>query len=185
MKDKNLMQRRTLARVLRACAGPVLVYATAAGAIVTVPRDPTYLKECAACHMAFSPQLLPAASWRQIMGHLDDHFGDSAQLDAPTQQAITRYLVENAADHAKSDESHLIMRSLAPGEVPKRITDVSYIAGLHAAVLDPRWNGQPRPKRLTECELCHVRAPRGDFRIQAFSVTDEAFRTEEAFVPAR
>jgi hypothetical protein len=41
--------------------------------------------------------------------------------------------------------------------------------------MDPRWNGQPRPKRLTECDVCHVRAPRGDYRIQAFRVSDELF----------
>jgi hypothetical protein len=109
------------------------------------------------------------------MGGLDEHFGDSAKVDAATAEAITRYLVENAADHATGDESRVIMHSLGPGEVPARITDVPFIAGLHAAVMDPRWNGQPRPKRLTECDVCHVRAPRGDYRIQAFRVSDELF----------
>jgi hypothetical protein len=109
------------------------------------------------------------------MGGLDNHFGDSANLDAGTRQAITAYLVDNAADHAASDEARVIMHSLGPGEVPARITEIPFVAGVHAAALDPRWNGQPRPKRLTECETCHVRAPKGDYRIQAFTVSDEAF----------
>ena len=175
------MKSRTLALLAAAAA----LHVSSAAAYVLVPKDPAYLKECGSCHTAFSPQLLPAASWRQMMSHLDDHFGDSAKLDAPTQQAIARYLTENSADHAPGDESRMIMHALAPGEVPKRITDVSYIAGLHAAVLDPSWNGYPRPKRLTECEVCHVRAGKGDYRIQAFTVNDEAFRTPEAFVPAK
>ncbi|HZZ94841.1 MAG TPA: hypothetical protein VFE23_19935 [Usitatibacter sp.] len=165
--------KRILAPLALALYGAL--YASLAPAYVLVPKDPTYLKECGSCHTAFSPQLLPAASWRRIMGHLDQHFGDSAQLDAAGRDAITRYLVDNAADHANSDEAHVIMRSLGPGEVPARITDVPFIAGLHAAVMDPRWQGQPRPKRLTECEVCHVRAPKGDYRIQAFSVSDELF----------
>jgi len=169
------MKSRNLAVFTHVAALAAVLYVCSAAAYVLVPKDPVYLKECGSCHTAFSPQLLPAASWRKIMGRLDDHFGDSAKLDAATGQAITRYLVENAADHATGDESRTIMHSLGPGEVPARITDVPFIAGLHAAVMDPRWSGQPRPKRLTECEVCHVRAARGDYRIQAFTVSDELF----------
>lgn len=165
------MKSRTLA-LLALAAG---LHVSGAVAYVLVPKDAAYLKECGSCHTAFSPQLLPAASWRRIMASLDNHFGDSAKVDAATQQAITAYLVDNAADHAASDESRVIMHSLGPGEVPGRITEIPFVAGVHAAALDPRWNGQPRPKRLTECETCHVRAPKGDYRIQAFTVTDEAF----------
>jgi hypothetical protein len=169
------MKARNLAPIALAAALCGALYASVAAAYVLVPKDAAYLKECGSCHTAFSPQLLPAASWRKIMGGLDEHFGDSAKVEAATAEAITRYLVENAADHATGDESRVIMHSLGPGEVPARITDVPFIAGLHAAVMDPRWNGQPRPKRLTECDVCHVRAPRGDYRIQAFRVSDELF----------
>jgi hypothetical protein len=172
---KNMKTKSFLAAVAGACAIAIALHAPGVRAYVLVPKDPAYLKECGSCHTAFSPQLLPAASWRKVMASLDNHFGDSAKVDAATQEAITRYLVDNAADHANSDESHTIMRSLGPGDVPARITEVPFIAGVHAAALDPLWNGQPRPKRLTECEVCHVRAPRGDYRIQAFTVSDEAF----------
>jgi hypothetical protein len=39
-------------------------------------------QECGACHMAFQPGLLPAASWRQVMSGLAKHFGEDASLDA-------------------------------------------------------------------------------------------------------
>ena len=149
-----------------------------ASGTVLVPSDGAYLKECGACHMPFSPQLLPAASWRRVMGRLDDHFGESAKLDAPTQQKITEYLAANSADRAANSESRAIMASLHADEVPLRITQVPYIAGLHAAVLDPIWNGYPRPKTLTECGVCHNAIQFGDFRAKSFTVNDEAFRSK-------
>jgi hypothetical protein len=165
-------------RVRSMAAGALLLGMGAAGlteAYVLVPREPDYVKECGTCHMAFSPELLPAASWRKVMGKLDSHFGDSAKSDPATEARITEYLVGNSADRARSDESRAIMASIH-GEAPMRITEVPYIADLHTAVLDPLWNGQPRPKRLTECGVCHREASRGDYRSKIFSVNDQAFR---------
>lgn len=138
--------------------------------------DTGYLKECGSCHMAYPPELLPARSWTRVLGSLQDHFGDPAQLDAATQQRIHDYLVAHAADNAQNEESFAIMRSLRPGETPSRITATPYIAGLHAAVLDPLWGGNPRPKTLAECGVCHYLAQTGNFTVRQFSVTDEAFR---------
>jgi hypothetical protein len=150
--------------------------AFAASGNVLVPTDGAYLKECGTCHHAFSPELLPAASWRGVMQRLDDHFGDPARVDAATQRAITDYLIANAADRATNGQSRAIMGSLRPGEAPLRITQVPYIAGLHATVLDPLWNGTPRPKTLTECGVCHNDVKSGDFNSRVFHVNDELFR---------
>ena len=150
--------------------------AFAATGRVLVPADGTYLKECGSCHTAFSPELLPAASWRRVMQQLEDHFGDPAKLDAPTQRGITDYLVAHAADRATNDQSRAIMASLHSDEAPLRITQVPYIAGLHAAVLDPIWNGTPRPKTLTECGVCHSDVKSGDYKGKTFHVNDELFR---------
>ena len=126
--------------------------------------------------MAFSPELLPELSWRRVMERLEDHFGESAKLDTATQHRITDYLVGHAADRATNDQSRAIMASLRPNEVPLRITQVPYIAGLHAAVLDPIWNGTPRPKTLTECGVCHQHIKSGDYESRIFHVNDELFR---------
>ncbi|HEX3632501.1 MAG TPA: hypothetical protein VHZ01_08345 [Casimicrobiaceae bacterium] len=138
--------------------------------------DPAYLKECGSCHMAYPPELLPARSWNRVFGSLQDHFGDSAQLDATTQQHLHDYLVAHAADSAQNVHSIAIMHSLNASEAPLRITATPYIAGLHAAVLDPAWRPNPRPKTLAECSVCHLRSPIGDYRMRKFTVTDEAFR---------
>lgn len=148
----------------------------AASGRVLVPTDGAYIKECGTCHTAFSPELLPAASWRKVMQGLEDHFGESAKLEGSTQHAITWYLVGHAADRATNDQSRAIMGSLRPNEAPLRITQVPYIAGLHAAVLDPVWNGNPRPKTLTECGVCHHDVKFGEFRTKSFHVNDHLFR---------
>lgn len=53
-------------------------------------------KECGECHMAFQPQLLPAASWDRIMDELSTHFGDNASLDPQAVADIRSYLMSNA-----------------------------------------------------------------------------------------
>jgi hypothetical protein len=165
-------------RIRSMAAAAFLVGAGATGlapAYMLAPNDPAYVKECGSCHMAFSAELLPAASWRKVMSRLDSHFGDSASVDAATQSGITEYLVAHSADRATNDESRAIVASIR-GEPPMRITEVPYIAELHNAVLDPIWKGEPRPKRLTECGVCHRKAERGDYKSKIFKVTDEEFR---------
>lgn len=163
---------------LAACTGlaALALQGPASIAGVLAPTNETYVKECGSCHMPFSPQLLPAASWRNVMAHLDEHFGDSAKVDPATQSAITGYLTANSADRAANTASRAIMASLRAGEAPERITKVPYIASLHSAVLDPLWNGRPRPKTLTECGVCHTRAGEGNYSAKSFTVDDSAFR---------
>ena len=122
-----MMNRKTRCAVallaLLAIGQPIWVTAR-----TTLPpiTDTGYVKECGSCHMVYPPELLPARSWAKIMGSLQDHFGDSAQLDAATQQRIHDYLVAHAADNAPNEHSVAIMQSLRPGETPLRITRTSW-----------------------------------------------------------
>ena len=159
-----------------AMAGGWATLGTPAFAAVLVPTDGPYVKECGTCHNAFSPELLPAASWRAVMQRLDEHFGEPARVDAATQRTITDYLVAHAADRATNLQSRAIMASLSPNEAPLRITQVPWIVELHSTVLDPLWNGTPRPKTLTECGVCHDDIKSGDFKSRIFHVNDHLFR---------
>jgi Dihaem cytochrome c len=150
--------------------------AFAAPRIFPTITDAAYFTECGTCHMAYPPQLMPARSWQRVMGSLDSHFGDSARLDGATQAKIGDYLAKNAADKADNYESMSVMASIHGSDTPERITKVPYIEGLHAAVLDPVWQGNPRPKTLAQCSVCHYRAEQGDFFERRFKVSDEAFR---------
>jgi len=143
-----------------------------------VTGDPVLAKECGACHMVYPPMILPARSWRAIMGSLHDHFGESADLDPASQARLTDYLVANSADRSGNRSSMAIMQSLRPGETPPRITKVPLVASLHATVLDPQWGGNPRPKSLSECNVCHYLAETGNFFERRFGVTDQAFRAK-------
>ena len=69
----------------------------------TTTTHPAYRNECGSCHVAFPPGLLPASSWRAVMGGLERHFGSDASLDAQTAADITRYLSTNAARHETAD----------------------------------------------------------------------------------
>ena len=55
--------------------------AAQAGSRKFVPSNNVWNTECGACHVAYPPRLLPASSWRAIMGGLAAHFGTDASLD--------------------------------------------------------------------------------------------------------
>ena len=40
-----------------------------------------YVQECASCHVAYPPGMLPAASWARLMSGLGQHFGTDASFD--------------------------------------------------------------------------------------------------------
>ena len=55
----------------------VLERAIAGGGRFYAPvADPVVKEECGGCHLAFPPSMLPASSWRRMMGELENHFGD-------------------------------------------------------------------------------------------------------------
>ena len=47
-----------------------------------VPLLPRYQIECAACHLAYPPELLSAASWQRLMTRLPSHFGTDGYFAA-------------------------------------------------------------------------------------------------------
>ena len=67
---------------------------------VRVPLLPKVQQECASCHLAYPPGLLPAASWARLMDNLPRHFGTDASLDAASVQEISRWLQAHATDGA-------------------------------------------------------------------------------------
>ncbi len=119
-------------------------------------------QECASCHIAFAPAFLPKASWRAMMGNLDDHFGDNASLDPATRDEILRFLEANAADSGSSKAGRRVMRSLPPGAAPRRITETRWFVNEHDEVSRATWKresvGSP-----ANCAACHRQAEKGQF----------------------
>ncbi|MCB1377961.1 MAG: diheme cytochrome c [Alphaproteobacteria bacterium] len=115
------------------------------------------MKECSACHMAFQPQLLPARSWETLMGKLDDHFGENAQLDDAVAADITAYLVANAAD-AGGRKSN-ILQGIKSSETPLRITETPWWIRKHRGeVSDASFK---RAGSKANCIACHRGADKG------------------------
>jgi mono/diheme cytochrome c family protein len=122
-----------------------------------------YKTECASCHMAYPPGLLPARSWERIMGTLDDHFGENAELAPKTRDALVKYLVQNSADRAAYRVSAKFDRSIAKGEAPLRISETTYFVRKHDEVPARMVTGNPKVGSFANCAACHGEAEKGKF----------------------
>ena len=83
-----------------------------------------YADQCGACHFTYQPELLPAASWKIILEGIDDHFGETVDLDEGARLEISGYLASNAADKSSAKLAGKIMSCLG-GWTPLRITDIT------------------------------------------------------------
>lgn len=125
-------------------------------------QDKQTLAECGSCHLAYPPSMLPAASWKKMMGELDRHFGDDASLDPQTTAAITRYLTANAGDAAGSAYGRKLLRGVAVGDAPQRITTLPKWVKEHREVPKADWTKKEVGSKAN-CAACHKEAERGYF----------------------
>jgi mono/diheme cytochrome c family protein len=112
----------------------------------------SYQQECASCHMAYPPGLLPAESWQRIMGSLERHYGTDASLDAQTAGEINQWLRANAATFKRAKE--------AP--VDNRITRSAWFAREHREMSADVWK-RASVRSPANCNACHGGADQGRF----------------------
>jgi len=120
--------------------------------------NPTWKAECGSCHIAYPPQLLPAASWRAIMSGLDKHFGSDASLDAKTAAEVGAFLEQNAGRDRFSF-----------GKPALRITETRWFMHEHDEVARSVWTS-PKVKSASNCGACHQGAEKGDFSEHAVRI---------------
>lgn len=137
--------------------------ARGAGAFGAV-TDQNYIKECGSCHLPFPPGALPARSWEKMMGQLNDHFGENAELADADRKALTDYLTANAAEHSKGGYSQKFLKSIKAGETPLRISEIPKFVKEHREVPKRVFTAHPELKSLSKCEGCHTRADKDSFR---------------------
>ena len=125
--------------------------------------SPVYKEECSSCHMAYPPGLLPARSWKKIMGSLDMHFGDNAELEPQAFKQVSEFLLANSADNSDYRRSRKIMNSLSSKDVPLRITETPYIIHKHDELPDKMVKFNDKVKSLSNCNACHAKAEQGIF----------------------
>jgi hypothetical protein len=127
--------------------------------------DMKYAKECGECHFAYQPGLLPAKSWDKLLNAqaLKNHFGDNAEMDAATLEAVHDYAVNNAAETSWYKRARKIAVSTASGPAPLRITETRYIARVHEDIPAKMIKGNKDVKSLSMCNACHTQAAKGVF----------------------
>lgn len=126
---------------------------------LTPVNNQTYFDECGACHFAYQPGLLPSESWDKILTGLEDHFGETVDLDKQSKKTITEYLKTNSAEHSRAKRSVKIMRSLG-SNTPMRITDLPYIQAKHRKISQDVLQRESIGS-LSNCSVCHVSAEKG------------------------
>ena len=111
-----------------------------------------YTQECAACHLAYPPGLLPARSWGRLMGGLDRHYGTDASLDGKALQQINAWLQAHAGTYKRVVE-----------EPPQdRITRSAWFERKHRKIDAAVWK-LPSVKSAANCAACHTGAESGRY----------------------
>jgi mono/diheme cytochrome c family protein len=131
-----------------------MVHAVHAGEELSprVALPPRYKQECAACHVAYPPGMLPTPSWLRVMNTLPHHYGTDASLDRTTAQELSAWLAANAGTSRRVRE-----------EPPQnRITRSVWFTRKHDEVAAATWK-RPAVKSAANCAACHTRAEQGDF----------------------
>lgn len=105
-----------------------------------------YLENCATCHIALPPAVLPTDTWARLLQD-PQHYGQRIELPRdPGRLLIWEYL-RNFSRPKNRDEP-----------TPYRINDSRLFKALHPQV------ELPQPTTLGSCLTCHVGAERYDFR---------------------
>lgn len=148
------LARGTAASLLLAALGAAVPPVHAEGPPRVVPT-PKYTQECAACHLAYPPGLLPAASWQRLMANLPRHFGTDASVDEATLRELSGWLATHAGTYRK------VQRDAAtPPE--DRITRSPWFVSEHRELGAATWK-LPAVRSAANCAACHARAAQGEF----------------------
>ena len=134
---------------------PVAHAGDGSGRSLRVALLPAYQAECGACHVAYPPGLLPAASWQRLMAHLPQHFGSDASLDAATTQQLAAWLQAHAARSRDGGGP-------AGGLPEERITLSGWFVRQHDQVPPSTWR-RPSIRSSANCAACHPQAEQGVF----------------------
>ncbi len=113
----------------------------------------SYQTECASCHIAYPPGMLPKQSWVNLMKGLESHYGADASLDTATIKEISIWLDSHAGTYKRVDA--------APAD--DRITQSAWFVRKHREISPEVWL-RPSIKSPANCAACHTQAEQGDYR---------------------
>lgn len=137
------------------------------------PLEPTYVKECGSCHMAYPPSLAPSSRWIAIMDSLPDHFGEDASLEPELMSQIRAYLTINSAEKWDTRAAHEL--ALANPSDPLRLTATPYWARTHRRIPETVFKSRAVGAKGA-CNACHSDASTGRFDPQNINIPERAFQ---------
>ncbi|MFY9136229.1 diheme cytochrome c [Zwartia sp.] len=125
-----------------------------AGSVNLLPAtvSPKYQQECAACHLAYPPGLLPRRSWIRLMNNLESHFGSDASIDLKEVQEISVWLDANAGTYKR-------VRAEPKDD---RLTESDWFVRKHRKIEAEVWL-RDSVKSKANCAACHTQAERGNY----------------------
>lgn len=127
-----------------------------------LPDHPKWRAECASCHVAYHPTLLPARSWKKLLAEQNKHFGEALGLDAPTVAELLAFLEKYSAETGMTEAAFKINRSVPASMTPLRITETGYWLEKHKFIPDATWRHAKVGSR-SNCTACHLDADRGTY----------------------
>ncbi len=120
----------------------------------TVPLLPVYKQECSACHVAYPAGMLPAGSWKRLMGGLNKHYGTDASLDEKSLAEISGWLDGHAGTYKRVSE-------MPPED---RITKSAWFIRKHnEREVSPAVWKRASVGSASNCIACHTNAAQGSF----------------------
>ena len=134
-----------------------------------VVDNQTYLDMCAACHFAYQPELLPSASWTELINSIPSHFGEDVDIDSESKTIVAKYLQENSAEKSSAKPAVKILKSLK-GKTPSRITEVPYIQKKHHKLSAKVLSRDAIGGSLSNCAACHRSAEKGIYEEDDVSI---------------
>lgn len=130
-----------------------------------------YATACSDCHAVFHPSLLPSASWSELMGTLDDHFGEDATISSMDQAGITEYLIAGAAEQTDTKPGHVFRQ--VDAVKPFEIAASPFWRRTHAKITEDIF-ASPSVGSKANCSACHSDAVAGWFYPGQVEIPDSA-----------
>lgn len=105
-----------------------------------------YLENCATCHIALPPAVLPVQTWQRLLQDPQHYGAQLPLLTDPGRLLVWNYIQTFSRSQAKEED------------IPYRVKDSRYFKALHPKVK------LPRPLEISSCVTCHPSAAQYNFR---------------------
>jgi mono/diheme cytochrome c family protein len=149
---KHTIASLGLAILFAASLGGTVAKAAGSQDLLPPTISEKYRTECASCHLAYPPALLPLASWRRLLSNLENHYGTDASLEPAEVLELSRWLEPLAGSYKKVREE--------PAE--DRITRAAWFVREHRKIDAEVWL-RPSVKSASNCAACHTTADEGNY----------------------